>query len=148
MRSQITHLSYLHEHLKLDGLHEVPQGALLHGFDRRLDGRVARDEDHWNVEIACSDAFEELNTIHAWHVDVAEDHVERGGLDGACRRRAIWRGLHPVSLAGQRPSVDGQQRVVIVNHENVRPVVFRLPVIPPVRCFCLRLRPGPRARAS
>jgi hypothetical protein len=53
-------------------------------------------------------------------------HAARAVESGVHAGVRMWRGLHPVSLAGQRPSVDAQQRVAVVNHENVRPVVFRL----------------------
>ncbi len=68
---------------------DVVEGPVAHGFDRRVDGSVSGDHQHLRAVPAAGQMLDELQAVHAGHLQVGDDHVETlllqplEGFDGA-----------------------------------------------------------------
>ncbi len=109
----------------LEGLGDVPHGAVLDGVDRRVERGIACHQDDRDVEIPLADSAEELNPVEPRHLNVAHDGVElamRKSLDGGAAVRSHGDvEARPLEHATQRFGHGG-----VVVHDEHRPMRRRL----------------------
>jgi hypothetical protein len=58
------------------GLGEIIIRAEFHRLDGRLDGSVSGQHDHFGRVRSLVDAAQKFESVHARHVDVAQQHVD------------------------------------------------------------------------
>jgi hypothetical protein len=111
-----------HDHLlqlgHVDRLRQVlkrPERDRLHG---RIQTRIARHQDDRYVQIALADRLQELDPVHAGHVDVAHHGIERRVREELRRPPSIARRRHFVPFSGQHPCNRSNERFLVVDQED------------------------------
>ncbi|CRR38147.1 hypothetical protein PAERUG_E5_London_17_VIM_2_12_12_06578 [Pseudomonas aeruginosa] len=74
---------------RLERLDQVVGGALAHRLDGAIDRAVGGHQQHRQVRVACTDQAEQLVSVHARHVHVADHQAE--GFAGQDRQRRLRR---------------------------------------------------------
>src|SRR5262249_20995922 len=77
--------------LRVEGLLEIVEGALLHRLDGPLDRSVRRQEDHRGIEIEALHDLEEVQPAAARHPEIADDQVDLALAEQRLGRRHVWR---------------------------------------------------------
>jgi hypothetical protein len=63
--------------LDVEGLLDVIEGPMPHGFNRRGDRGMRRDHHHLHTHPLPLDVLNELQSRHAWHLQIGDDNIER-----------------------------------------------------------------------
>ncbi|MNO98394.1 hypothetical protein D3C76_901390 [compost metagenome] len=103
------------QRLGLERLDQVIRRPLAHRIHRALDGTVRRHQQHRQLRLSRPQQSEQLMTIHARHVDVADHQIKRFGrrsFQGFLRRR---HGLVIVAGEQQRVCQRLAQRAVVLD---------------------------------
>ena len=101
----------------------VVERAVPHGFHRRPDRRVGRDHQHLHVQPTPLDFADELEAVHARHLQVGYDDVhalarqlgERFARAGARRHLVIGLSKHVAHGFARRS--------VVIDHEDAKSVI-------------------------
>ena len=102
---------------QVEGFGQVVVGALLHGGDRRLHAAVGGQEQRLQVGLPHLEPLQQLQAIHAWHVQVEHGHVKAGvGRDpqGLLAARGGVHG-HPLALEA---ADQGATHLLVVVHDQ------------------------------
>ncbi len=99
-------------------LGDIVKRALLHGLDRGLDRSECGHEDHGQLGVDLADLREQLEPVHARHLQVG-DHALRP-LVGNTRERSagIGRRDHHVALAAENRCDAVAHKFFVIDDEN------------------------------
>jgi hypothetical protein len=107
--------------VRVEGLHQVLEGAPLDGVDRLPDGARGRDEDDGQRRVALLHPIEQLEAAHAIHDHIGENEVEVAGIDAADGGRRVGHELAGVPLARKDVLEDLSGVGVVVDDEHAGP---------------------------
>ena len=88
---------------ELVGLGEVVEGAQLHRRDRAVDAAVAGQHHDLGARRELLDALEQLDAVHARHLDVDEGGLDAAFFDAAQRALAVAGLADAVAWRPRRP---------------------------------------------
>ena len=98
-------------------LAEVVGGALLHCFDGRIHGGMAGDDDHLGGDAGGLDFSEDLQPVHARHLQVQEDQVEVAGEGRLQAGLGVLAALHLVPVRGENPLTGYADHAIVVDQQ-------------------------------
>src|SRR5262245_40609797 len=102
----------------MERLGEVVVGAVLHGGDRAVDAAMRGQQQHLHFRLAFLELGQELDAVHAGHVQVEKRDVE-ATLLSLCESVFAASGCrHRHSLASETPRQRLTQLVVVINNEQ------------------------------
>jgi hypothetical protein len=107
--------------VSLERLREVVVGPASQGLDRRSGGAIARQHHHRQVGPDRVHAVEQLETIHARHVEIGDQQVERAAGPVLERRQGVSpraeRG-HLIVGHGEHAPHSAKDEIVVVDQED------------------------------
>ena len=109
----------------VDRLGQVVGGARAHGRDRGLDRAERGHHDHRQVGVALAQACQQLDAVHAGHLQVGEHQVGRELLQLAQRLEPVGGGLDLVALVAQELGERGARVDLVVDDQDAS-LVFHL----------------------
>ena len=97
---------------RVERLFEVVERTVPHRFDGRRHRRVGRDHQHLHAEPAALDLADEFEAVHAGHLQIGHDDVDRPLGQSARALRSRWRRWRRRSRRGgaRRPRFRGPRR--------------------------------------
>ena len=87
----------LFELVRAERLFDIVEGAQPHGIDSRGDGGVRGDHDDLRIDRAFGQRAQELEAVHAGHLEVGHDHIGGPALELLERFDGAAAALHGVS---------------------------------------------------
>ncbi len=91
---------------------------MLERLHRGVHPRVARDQEHGHVEVAPTDLAQELDPVHARHVDVGEDDLVVVRVDEGERLPPVARGVDLPAGLRQHGAEHVQEIALVVHHQD------------------------------
>ena len=107
-------------------LEEVDRSAARR-FDRRRDVAVSRDHQHGRRVVARDDPVEDLEPVHARHLDVEEDGVDASRVEVRERRLPVRRREHLVALVLEDHPQGVADARIVVDDEDL--LCHRVPLL-------------------
>ena len=104
---------------ELVGLGEVVEGAQLHRRDRAVDAAVAGEHHDLGARRELLDALEQLDAVHARHLDVDEGELHAAGLDAAQCAFAVAGLADAVALAAEAAAEQLAVELLVVDDQDV-----------------------------
>ena len=104
--------------LGLEGFDQVIRRALAHGIHRPLHGRKGGHQQHRQLRVALAHQGQQLMTVHARHIDVANHQTE--GLLGQGQQGRLGAIHRPIGMSAQLQGIGQRftQGTVILNQQH------------------------------
>ena len=104
---------------RLERLDQVIGGALADGIDGTLDGAIGGHQQHWQLRVAGANQAQQLVTVHARHVDVADHQTERFFAQRGNGILGAFHGTELMPADHQRIGKGLAQRAVVFDQQNL-----------------------------
>ncbi len=104
--------------LEVDRLGQVVRSAGAHRVDRRVDRAERGHHHHGRRLVLGADLLDQLDAVHAGHLEVGHDHVRGEGVELAERLEGVCGGLYLVPFVAQELGERGPRVDLVVDNQD------------------------------